>query len=42
MKNQTKFPMMDDEDDINELVTTNKSLAMEKRDLHRKKLRAYS
>lgn len=31
-----------DEEELTELVTTNKCLAMEKRDFHRQKLRAYS
>jgi|JI9StandDraft_2_1071091.scaffolds.fasta_scaffold1062164_1 hypothetical protein len=32
----------DEEGDLEELMTTNKCLAMEKRELHRQKLRAYS
>lgn len=31
-----------DEEELAELVTTNKCLAMEKRDFHRQKLRVYS
>lgn len=31
-----------DDEELTELVTTNKCLAMEKRDLHRQKLRIYS
>ena len=42
MKNSIKHVMKEDEGELSELVSTNKNLALEKRELHRQKLRSYS
>ena len=42
MKGTIRQAMIEDEDELNDLFETNKTLASEKKELHRQKLRSYS